>query len=214
MITVDEARTIVLSHTLPMGLEKVDLLTSLGRVIGEEIIAPFNIPPWDNSAMDGYAVRFEDIKNACFDKPTTLKVIEELPAGFLPKNQVGPMQATHIMTGAPIPQGADTVVRKEDASFSGENVHILAPPSKGENIRLAGENVMRGDKVIQAGTVIRPPHVGMLASFAKSFMIGLVSKRILVLPDSFFKLHGILLSVFFDFLGGISSFEQFFVDAG
>ena len=170
MISVDEARTIVLSHTLPMGLEKVDLLTSLGRVIGEEIIAPFNIPPWDNSAMDGYAVRFEDIKNACFDKPTTLKVIEELPAGFLPKNQVGPMQATHIMTGAPIPQGADTVVRKEDASFSGENVHILAPPSKGENIRLAGENVMRGDKVIQAGTVIRPPHVGMLASFAKSFI--------------------------------------------
>jgi molybdopterin molybdotransferase len=170
MISVDEARTIVLSHTLPMGIEKVDLLTSLGRVIGEEIIAPFNIPPWDNSAMDGYAVRFEDIKNACFDKPTKLKVIEELPAGFLPKNQVGPMQATHIMTGAPIPQGADTVVRKEDTSSSEDNVHILAPPNKGENIRLAGENVMRGDKVIQARTVIRPPHVGMLASFAKSFI--------------------------------------------
>jgi molybdopterin molybdotransferase len=73
MISVDEARTIVLGHILPMGLEKVDLLTSLGRVIGEEIIAPFNIPPWDNSAMDGYAVRFDDIKNASFDKPSTLK---------------------------------------------------------------------------------------------------------------------------------------------
>jgi len=170
MISVDEARSIVLSHTLPMGLEKVDLLTSLGRVIGEEIIAPFNIPPWDNSAMDGYAVRFEDIKNACFDEPTQLKVIEELPAGFLPKKQVGPMQATHIMTGAPIPQGADTIVRKEDTSSSGDNVHILVPPDKGENIRLAGENVMRGDKVIQARTVIRPPHVGMLASCAKSFI--------------------------------------------
>ncbi|WAC07480.1 MAG: molybdopterin molybdotransferase MoeA [Thermodesulfobacteriota bacterium] len=170
MISVDEAQRIVLSHTHVMSLEKVDLLTSLGRVIGEEIIAPFNIPPWNNSAMDGYAVRFDDIKNASFDKPTTLKVIEELPAGFLPKNQVGPMQATHIMTGAPIPPGADSVVRKEDTSFSGDNVYILAPPNKGENIRLAGENVMRGEKVIQARTVIRPPHIGMLASFSKSFI--------------------------------------------
>jgi molybdenum cofactor synthesis domain len=170
MISVDEARTIVLSHTLPMGLEKVDLLTSLGRVIGEEIIAPFNIPPWDNSAMDGYAVRFEDIQNASLDNPTILKVIEELPAGFLPKNQVGPMQATHIMTGAPIPPRADTVVKKEDTSSSGDNVVVFAAPNKGENVRLLGENVMRGDKVIQARTVIRPPHVGMLASFAKSFI--------------------------------------------
>jgi len=74
MISVDEARSIVLSHTLPMGLEKVDLLTSLGRVIGEEIIAPFNIPPWDNSAMDGYAVRFEDIKKA---NPRLLKYLTQ-----------------------------------------------------------------------------------------------------------------------------------------
>jgi len=170
MISVDEARSIVLSHANLMGLEKVDLLTSLGRVIGEDIVAPFNIPLWDNSAMDGYAVRFEDIKDASFDKPTTLKVIEELPAGLLPKNQVGPMQATHIMTGAPIPSGADTVVKKEDTSFSGDTVRILAPPNKGENIRLAGENVMRGDKVIQARTIMRPPHVGMLASFGKSFI--------------------------------------------
>ena len=171
MIRVNEAQSIVLDHTNPMGFEKVDLITSLGRVIGEEIIAPFNIPPWDNSAMDGYAVRFEDIKNTSCDNPITLKVIEELPAGFLPKNQVGPMQATHIMTGAPIPQGADTVVRKEDTSFSGDVVHILAPSNQGDNIRLAGENVMRGDKVIQARTVIRPPHIGMLASFGKSFIL-------------------------------------------
>ena len=181
MISVDEAQEIVLRYTHPMGIEKVDLLTSLGRVIGEEIIAPFNIPLWDNSAMDGYAVRFEDIQNASQDKPITLKVIEALPAGFLPQKQIGPLQATHIMTGAPIPQGADTVVRKEDTESSEDSVRILTPPNQGENIRRAGENVMRGDKVIHARTVIRPPHVGMLASFAKSVISVYQRPRVAIL---------------------------------
>ncbi|HPD60496.1 MAG TPA: molybdopterin molybdotransferase MoeA [Thermodesulfobacteriota bacterium] len=171
MISFDKARSIVLSHTHPMGREKVDLLTALGRVIGENVIAPFNIPPWDNSAMDGYAVRFEDIKDASPNRPISLKVIEELPAGFLPAKKVGPKQATHIMTGAPIPQGADTVVMKEDTSTSEDSVKILHPSQKGRNIRLTGENVKRGDKVISAGTTLRPPHIGMLASFSKSFVL-------------------------------------------
>ena len=170
MISVAEAQNIVLAHTQTMGLEKVDILTSLGRAVGEDIIAPFNIPPWDNSAMDGYAVRFKDIKNSSSDNATPLKIIEELPAGFLPKKKVRAMQATHIMTGAPLPPGADTVVSKEDTSSSEEIVKILYPSQKGENIRLTGENVKQGDKVISAGTVLRPPHIGMLASFSKSFV--------------------------------------------
>ncbi len=143
MTSVEEARSIVLSHTRTMGLEKVDLFASLGRVIGEDIKAPFNIPPQDNSAMDGYAVRSGDIKEASPGKPVSLKVIGEIPAGFLPQKMAGPAEAIRIMTGAPVPRGADTVVKKEDTSFAGGIVNILTAPDKGKNIRRAVENVTR-----------------------------------------------------------------------
>jgi len=170
MISVDEARDIILSHTETMGVEKIELLSSLGRVIGEDIFAPFDIPPWDNSAMDGYAARFEDIKRASPESPVELKVIEELPAGYLPKNSIGPFQAVRIMTGALIPEGADTVVRKEDTSSANDTVKILVVPEKGANIRKAGENVKKGEKVISRGTVLRPPHIGLLASFSRCYI--------------------------------------------
>jgi len=170
MLKVDEAQNLVLSFTSIMGKEKVDLLTSLARVIGEDIIAPFDIPPWDNSAMDGYAVRFDDIKTASPESPVSLRVIDELPAGSLPKNHLKAKEAIRIMTGAPLPPGADTVVRKEDTIFSGDTVQILIAPKKGENVRLTGENVKQGDKVISAGTLLRPPHIGMIASLGKSMV--------------------------------------------
>jgi molybdopterin molybdotransferase len=170
MITVDEARSIVLSHVEVGGNEKIDLLSALGRVIEEDIVASFDIPPWDNSAMDGYAVRFDDIRESSYDNPAILKVIEDLPAGYLPKNAIEPSQATRIMTGAPLPGGADTVVRQEDTSSQENTVHILIPPEKGANIRRAGENVKKGDRAIQRGTVLRPAHIGLLASLSRSYV--------------------------------------------
>jgi molybdopterin molybdotransferase len=181
MITVDEARSIILSHTQVGGSEKIDLLSALGRVIEEDIIASFDIPPWDNSAMDGYAVRYEDIHESSSENPAILNVIEDLPAGYMPKNAVEPSQATRIMTGAPLPEGADTVVRQEDTSSQEDTVHILIPPGKGANIRRAGENVKKGDHAIQRGTILRPAHIGLLASLSRSYVSTYQAPKVAIL---------------------------------
>ena len=107
-----EAQQTVLDATVVLGLEKISLLDALGRTLGEDIVAERDNPPWDNSAMDGFAVRWEDIKaEHAIQKPVTLAVIENVPAGRMPSKSVGPGQAIRIMTGAPIPQGADTVLK-------------------------------------------------------------------------------------------------------
>ncbi|MBN2467315.1 MAG: molybdopterin molybdotransferase MoeA [Deltaproteobacteria bacterium] len=168
MISVDEARNIILSHARVIGLEKIDLMSSLGRIAGEDVYASFDIPPWDNSAMDGYAVRFEDINDATPDNPVRLMVIQDLAAGYFAEKTVGSSQAIRIMTGAPIPNGADTVVMKEDTTSSTDTVTIAAAPAKGANIRRTGESVAKGSLVIRKNTLLRPPHIGMLASLGQN----------------------------------------------
>jgi len=170
MISVDEALSRILNRVQILGLEKVNIMASLGRVIGEDILVPRDIPPLDNSAMDGYAVRSTDIKTASKEKPISLKVIEDLPAGTLPKEHVAHGQAIRIMTGAPIPPGADTVVMVEDTEEAGEAVRVFQGIPAGENIRRAGEDVKKGDRVISKGSVIRAAEVGMLASVGKAFV--------------------------------------------
>ena len=181
MIGIEEAQTIVLSYAATLGIEKVDLLSSLGRVIGEEIIAPSDLPPWDNAIMDGFAVRFADIKAASPKIPVALRSVGLLPAGSLPTVPVGPFQAIRIMTGAPIPPGADTVVRKEDTICTGDAVQIMAAPHHGDNIRRQGENVKAGELVIHEGTPLRPPHIGMLASFSKTYVHVYLAPRVAIL---------------------------------
>jgi len=168
MISVDEALNRILTRIPVLGLEKVNIIGSLGRVIGEDIIAPRDIPPLDNSAMDGYAVRAADIKRASRDNPISLKVIEDLPAGALPKSNVRAGQAVRIMTGAPIPGGADAVVMVENTERAGDEVSIFQGVPAGENIRRAGEDVQKGDRVIPKGSVIRAAEVGMLASVGRA----------------------------------------------
>jgi molybdopterin molybdotransferase len=170
MISVEEALNRILTRIQVLGLEKVDIKGSLGRVIGEDILVPRDIPPLDNSAMDGYAVRSTDIKTASKEKPIILKVIEDLPAGTLPKESVGHGQAIRIMTGAPIPPGADTVVMVEDTEKAGEEVRIFQGIPSGENIRRAGEDIKKGDCVISKGSVIRAAEVGMLASVGRALV--------------------------------------------
>lgn len=170
MITVEEALDQILSHIQPLGFEKVSLLEALGRVIAEDIYADRDIPPLDNSGMDGYAVRSEDLQNASSDHPVRLEVIEDLPAGFLSKKKVQKGQAIRIMTGAPIPKGADTVVPVEDTEQDDRFVLIHTILPRDENIRKAGEDVKKGERVISKGDLIRPSEVGMLASVRRSFV--------------------------------------------
>lgn len=170
MITVEEALEKILSHIQPLGLEKVPILEALGRVIAEDIYASRDIPPLDNSGMDGYAVRYEDIRNATENDPVRLEVIEDLPAGFISTKTLKRGQAIRIMTGAPLPQGADTVIPVEDTKKENGSASILKTSFHGENIRKAGEDVKKGDWVIAIGDLIRPAEVGMLASVGRSFI--------------------------------------------
>jgi molybdopterin molybdotransferase len=168
MITVDEALNKILSNVHPLGLEKIPILETLGRVIAEDIYAHRDIPPLDNSAMDGYALRFEDVQKASSDNPIRLEVIEDLPAGFISKKKLEKGKAIRIMTGAPIPKGADTVIPVEETKKENGFVLIFKGAGVGENIRKAGEDVKKGDRVISAGDGIRPAEVGMLASVGRS----------------------------------------------
>lgn len=170
MVTVDEALDKILSHIYPLGFEKVSILDALGRVIAEDIHTHRNIPPLDNSAMDGYAVRFEDIQKASPEHPIRLEVIEDLPAGFISEKKIERGKAIRIMTGAPIPKGADTVIPVEETKKEDESVLIFKAFSRGEHIRQAGEDVKRGDRVISKGDTIRPAEVGMLAAIGRSFV--------------------------------------------
>ena len=170
MITVKEALDKILSHIQLLGSEKVSILEALGRVIAEDIYANGDIPPLDNSGMDGYAVRSEDIRNADQNHPARLEVIEDLPAGFISTRTVGRGEAIRIMTGAPIPRGADAIIPVEYTKKEDSFVVIFKAVSPGENIRRAGEDVKKGERVISSGDLIRPAEVGMLASVGRSFV--------------------------------------------
>jgi len=177
-----EAQRIVLDAALPLGCEKVGLLEALGRVLGEDIIAPRANPPWDNSAMDGFAVRWEDIKKEhAITKPVELTVIEDVPAGKMPTKTVGPGQAIRIMTGAPVPQGADTVVRVEYTEPAETTVRIFEPEPQGANIRPMGDDVKKGECIIAQGTQLRPAEIGMLAILGKSLVLVHQRPRVAIL---------------------------------
>ena len=162
MLSYEQARQIVLENITPAGVEQVDLVESVGRVLVEDIVAAWDMPLWDNSAMDGYAVRFAD----CHDVPCKLKVTGYIPAGARADGtEVKPGCAVKIMTGAPVPLGADAVVPiEETGETSGEQVAIQAAVGEKQHIRYRGEDVRAGQTVIAAGTIIRPAEVSMLAS--------------------------------------------------
>ena len=170
MITVEDALDRILSRLAPLGAEKIPILDTLGRVMAEDIYAGRDIPPLDNSGMDGYAVRWEDIRGALPDRRVQLEVIEDLPAGFVASQPVGKGQSIRIMTGAPVPKGADTVIPVEDTEEKERRVSILKSLGAGANIRRAGEDVKKGDRVISTGDLIRPAEVGMLASLGRAFV--------------------------------------------
>ena len=174
-LTVEEALEKILGYVNRLSIEEKPLLDSLGQVLAEDAISEFSIPPRDNTAMDGYAVRWDDIQSASPESPVNLKVIEELPAGKIAVKDVSEGVAIRIMTGAPMPDGADTIVPFEDTDEldrkSGpggvDEIGICKAWKIGSNIRRAGEDVVPGTVIIKAGTVLRPAEVGVLASLGK-----------------------------------------------
>jgi molybdopterin molybdotransferase len=170
MISLEVALSQILATIRPLGLEKVNLLDALGRVIGEDIVASRPIPPKNNAAMDGYALRSADIRGASRERPVVLNVVEDIPAGAIPQKSVGQGQAARIMTGAPVPDGADAVLRMEDTEKDGQTVRVFVEVPAGQDIRLAGEDVRPGETVISHGDIIRPAEIGMLATVGRSFI--------------------------------------------
>jgi len=139
-------------------------------VLAETVTAAWNIPPLDNSAMDGYAVRSADLAGAARARPVELDVLEDLQAGRIATHHVRPGTAIRIMTGAPIPPGADAVVRVEDTEKHGAKVRVFLSVPPEDNVRPAGEDVRAGQKVLEAGTVLTPAAIGMLASLGRAFV--------------------------------------------
>ncbi|MGH7657946.1 MAG: molybdopterin molybdotransferase MoeA, partial [Gemmatimonadales bacterium] len=137
-----------------------------GSILAQDIVSPLDIPAWSNSAMDGYAARADDVRGASEKKPVRLNVIEEIPAGAFPERTVGTGECARIFTGAPLPEGADSVVRQEDTDMDREQVSIMSDRDAGSNIRLAGEDITRGSTVLRAGTELGPAEIGVLASLA------------------------------------------------
>jgi len=169
MLKVNEAIELILAGIKTLGVEKVDISDSTGRVIAEDIIAGRGNPPWDNSAMDGYALQSDDVGGASEGSPARLTVLYDLAAGGVPKGPIGPGEAVRIMTGAPTPEGADAVVMVERTRKAENNtVEILSPVKSGANIRKEGEDFAAGDMVISSGKLIRPAEILMLATLGKS----------------------------------------------
>jgi molybdopterin molybdotransferase len=164
MITIEEALGIILDHVEVLAPRRMELGECLGRVLGEDVRAREDIPPFTNSAMDGFAVRADDTRLASPDAPRRLKILEDLPAGAVTGTVVGEGEAIRIMTGAPLPEGADAVVMVEDTRETADGVKILKPVRAGENVRPAGESVRKGESVLPAGTLLRPQEIGMLAA--------------------------------------------------
>jgi len=170
MIRAEDAIRRILDTISPLPLEKVGILTALGRVLGEDIAAGRDIPPKNNSSMDGYALRSADTRGASPKKPVVLRVIEDIPAGSVPRCTVAPGTAARIMTGAPLPEGADAVLRMEDTEKDGDSVRILVEVEKDNDVRFAGEDVRSGELVIPRGSIVRPPEIGMLAALGRAFV--------------------------------------------
>lgn len=167
MIAVEEAQRIILGSVERLGEEYVELLDALGRVLAEDIHAPEQIPLWDNSAMDGYALRAEDTRGASEERPVMLKLAGTVAAGRLFEGSLEKGQAVRIMTGAPVPRGADAIIRQEDTQASEQAVSILREVRTGQNVRYAGEDMKAGEQVLQAGTVCRAGIIGLLAAVGK-----------------------------------------------
>lgn len=180
-VTVAEALEAVLATVCALGPEKVAITDGLGRVLAEAVSSPWDLPPHDNTAMDGFAVRAADVASATAARPVRLDVLESLPAGYVATRPVTAGTAIRIMTGAPVPAGADAIVRKEDTRSDESTVSVTVAVEPGEHIRRAGEDVREGERVLDPGAVLTPASIGMLSSLGRAFVEVTQRPRVAVL---------------------------------
>ncbi|MCG8377733.1 MAG: molybdopterin molybdotransferase MoeA [Chlorobiales bacterium] len=172
MTGVKEAHDSIAVSVKELPAEEKALESVQGQVLAEEIAADFQLPHFDNAAMDGFAVQWEDIRNASEEKPVRLGVVEEITAGQSPRLPVASGSCAQIMTGAPMPEGADTVVIFEHTSgFGNRNVDVFKAPAPRSNVRYAGEEVRKGELLLKRGTRLTPAELGVLAAFGRSIVL-------------------------------------------
>jgi len=171
LLSVDQARERILSHFQPVTTETLLLAGCSNRVLAREIVAPNDLPPFDNSSMDGFAVRAGDVVEATSASPRSLRVVADIPAGSHPTISLAEGEAARIMTGAPVPQGADAVVPVEDTSFNDreagtpvpDEIQVFQPAKPGWNIRPRGTDILSGETVLRQGRILKPQDLGLLA---------------------------------------------------
>lgn len=168
MLSVEEAEQIILDLVKILDPEEdteiVDLEVANGRVLAQTVTGKLDFPHWDNSAMDGYAVSYEDVKNCSANNPVTLEIVTEIAAGDLPKSDIKLGQAARIFTGAMLPQGADTIVMQENTEKEGNQVKILGTPKRQEFVRHKGAFYQAGTPLLESGITIRAAEIAVLAT--------------------------------------------------
>ncbi len=168
MLSVSQAEATILNLIQPLNpqldTETVDLLTASGRILAKPVTSQLDFPHWDNSAMDGYAVRYQDVQHTTPDQPTILEIVEEIPAGYQPQTTIQPGQAARIFTGAIIPTGADTIVIQERTQRQANQVTILAPPQPQEFVRHRASYYQAGLPLLPAGIRLNAPEIAVLAA--------------------------------------------------
>jgi molybdopterin molybdotransferase len=181
MLTYREALRTILDGATTLAGEHVPLGGALGLVAADNVLSLEPVPPFTNSAMDGFAVRAEDCAGAAEGSPARLRVLEDVPAGRVASSAVVPGTALRIMTGAPLPRGADAVVPVEDTAASPGEVEVRRPVRPRANVRLEGEDVAAGARVVAAGSVLRPAEIGILAAVGRSRVFAVPRARVAVL---------------------------------
>jgi len=164
MLTVAEASERILAEINPLDIETVPLRQALGRVLAEDVTATVTMPPWSNSSMDGYAVRSADITPVMSGEPVKLRVVATIAAGEFAPRALKRGEAMRIMTGAPVPEGADSIIRKEDTDGGKSKVEVRDARDVWKNIRPAGEDFQRGDLLARRGAPVKAALIGVLAS--------------------------------------------------
>ena len=224
--SVAEHRAVVAALLGPMPAEEVPLRAAHGRVLAETLVAGVALPPFDNSAMDGYAVRSADVAGATADSPVTLPVTADIPAGRTDVPALAPGAAHRIMTGAPVPDGADAVVQVEHTDGGGEQVQVFRAPAAGTSVRRAGEDVAAGGVVLPAGTVLGPAQIGVAAAVGSATLSvrrrpvvlvlstgsELVAPGVPLRPGQIYESNGPMLAAAVDEAGGVGELLHFVPD--
>ena len=181
MLSVEEALDRVLTAVPVLGTEVIPLPDALGRALAEPIDSTRDLPPWPNSSMDGYAVRSDDLQGAEVSRPVRLRVVGEIPAGAVAQRPLRGGESYRILTGAPLPPGADAVVPQEEVERDGDQLGVARPAAPGAYVRPRGEDIRAGDRVLEPGTTLGPAALAVLAALGRPVVRVYRTPRVAVL---------------------------------